>query len=203
MIPLPGSGFVYSLLKDVRNWGLTRLRGRRLTVAGARGWTVDQWYHPAEAVKEFGDQNLLQLREEAEQRRDEALAERGEGITIGDRPIPPYRSPEVPETPEEAEARKRFSALDQQYDDTRRKVDALTYLIREDLIARLTRGELIARGFREPFSHGAPYLTISRHEWRVIGLQLADRAGDGGGVSYVGLTIGKVGTKSLFWRRNR
>jgi hypothetical protein len=68
-----------------------------------------------------------------------------------------------------------------------------------DLKEQLTRGELIARGFREPLSHGAPYLTISRHEWRVIELKLPDRA-EGGGIGYVGLTIGKPGTKRLFRR---
>jgi hypothetical protein len=29
MIPVPGTSFVYSLLKDVGTWGLARLRGRR------------------------------------------------------------------------------------------------------------------------------------------------------------------------------
>jgi hypothetical protein len=70
-----------------------------------------------------------------------------------------------------------------------------------DLKEQLTMGELIARGFREPLSHGAPYLTISRHEWRVIELKLPDRA-EGGGIGYVGLTIGKPGTKRLL-RRGR
>ena len=66
---------------------------------------------------------------------------------------------------------------------------------------RLRRGELIARGFREPLSPGAPYRPISWHEWRVMELKLPDRA-EGGGIGYVGLTIGKPGTRRLF-RRGR
>jgi hypothetical protein len=76
----------------------------------------------------------------------------------------------------------------------------MTDILLEDLQEKLLCGELIARGFREPFLHGAPYLTISRLEWHVLEVKLPDRA-SGGGVSYVGLTIGKAGTKRLFRRR--
>jgi hypothetical protein len=63
-------------------------------------------------------------------------------------------------------------------------------------------GELIARGFAEPSSHGAPYLTISRHEWQILKLDpQGDQAARGGGVGYIGLTIGKPGTRSFFRRR--
>ena len=103
----------------------------------------------------------------------------------------------MPETPEELEAREQFH---QQDEVESRRMAAVDQWINEDLNRRLAAGELIARGFREPFSHGAPYLTISRHEWKIIRLEPPDRA-QGGGVSYVGLTIGRVGTKSFFRRR--
>jgi hypothetical protein len=55
--------------------------------------------------------------------------------------------------------------------------------------------------FDEPFSHGAPYLTIPRQEWLIIKLEAPDRA-EGAGVGYIGLRIGKAGTKSVFrWRK--
>jgi hypothetical protein len=115
--------------------------------------------------------------------------------TIDQRIIAEWYSPPLGthETPEKTEARK----LLKRYEDVKRKVEAFTNLIYKDLDEQLVRGELIARGFREPFSHGAPYLTISRHEWRIIKLGPPDRA-EGGGVSYVGLTIGKVGTSHSF-----
>ena len=74
-----------------------------------------------------------------------------------------------------------------------------------DLRARLTSGELIARGFREPISQTTPYLTISRHEWRVILLESpgeTDTSGRaaGAGIAYIGLTIGKPRTKRLLRR---
>jgi hypothetical protein len=208
MIPLPGASFVYSLLKDIWSW-LTGLRGRRLlpalfqsTVASTKGWTVDHWHHPVEAFLKFGDQDWLRDRKEAEKERDKAEAERRKGVTIGDRRISPYWSLGVPQTPEEAEARKCFSSLEQRYTDAQRKVDFLAKMINEDLTEQLARGELMARGFRAPFSHGAPYLTISRHEWRIIKLDAPTDRAEGGGVSYVGLTIGKAGTKSFLRRAN-
>jgi hypothetical protein len=105
----------------------------------------------------------------------------------------------MPETPEELEAREQFH---QQDEVESRRMAAVDQWINEDLNRRLATGELVARGFREPFSHGAPYLTISRHEWKIIRLEPPDRA-QGGGVSYVGLTIGRVGTKSFFRRRRQ
>jgi hypothetical protein len=72
----------------------------------------------------------------------------------------------------------------------------------DNLHFQLVEGHLVARGFREPFAHGAPYLTISRHEWRIVKLDDpigSDRA-SGGGISYIAVTIGKPGTKRLFLR---
>jgi len=54
-LPLPGSGFVYSMLKDVWSWGSSRLRGRRLAPEVFRGWTVDEWYDLYDARSRFGD----------------------------------------------------------------------------------------------------------------------------------------------------
>jgi hypothetical protein len=88
-----------------------------------------------------------------------------------------------------------------QSDSASARVQALRKLLREDLEGQLVSGDLIARGFREPFSHGAPYLVISRNEWRIIKLEQPDRAA-GGGISYIGVTIGEPGTKRLF-RRGR
>jgi hypothetical protein len=71
MIPIPGASFVYSLLKDVGSWGLTRLRERRFSHV-FQGWTVDQWCRPDLAIEEFGNQDWVRARKEAEQRRKEA-----------------------------------------------------------------------------------------------------------------------------------
>jgi hypothetical protein len=176
MIPLPGASFVYSLLKDVGNWSLTRLRGRRVQL-WAKGWTVGDWYPPALAAEKFGDQDRLQHRKNAQQQLEKVWAERDE---LWDDVLD----------------------FNKRYEDAQGTVDLFTDLICEDLRQRLARGELIARGFREPFAPGAPYLTISRHEWRIIKLDLPDRA-EGSDAGYVGLTIGKVGTKSLFRRRTQ
>jgi len=172
-IPLPGAGLVYSLFKDV--W--SRLQGLRLPHAEAfQRWTVDQWYHPTAAIDQFGDQDLVARRDEAHREANRLWKEVPSGVGI---------------TPEE------YTSARHRADHASQRVGALGALLQEGLKARLVNGELIARGFREPFSHGAPYLTISRHEWRIIKLEPPDRAA-GGSVSYVGLTIGKVGTKSFF-----
>jgi hypothetical protein len=107
-----------------------------------------------------------------------------------------YYLSETPEAPEHV--RKLYK----QYLDTKPQVEAYNNLIREDLNERLARGELIAKGFQEPFSHGAPYLTIARHEWLILKLVWPDRA-QGGGASYIGLTIGKAGTRSIFRRHEQ
>jgi hypothetical protein len=73
-----------------------------------------------------------------------------------------------------------------------------------EIHAELIRGELIARGFRVPFSPGAPYLTISRQEWRVLNLLYPNHAVDGSSnYAYVGVTIGKPGTKRFLRQRAR
>jgi hypothetical protein len=98
---------------------------------------------------------------------------------------------------EEPEARERFLAFDKQYKEAKLTADALTDVIMADLHNQLVRGELIARGFRKPFALGAPYVTISRHEWHVLNLnELSDASAEG--VGYVGLRIGKAGTKRFF-----
>jgi hypothetical protein len=179
MIPLPG--FAYSVLKDI--WGgLTRLRGRRLQLR-AIGWTVDQWYHPALAAEKFGNRDLLQHLEDAKVAVEREWAKYRED----------WQDPEK----DLRETVRAFNA------DAEREVDRVTDLLYGDLRQRLIRGELIARGFREPFSDGPPYRAIPCHEWRIIELvEPRDRA-EGGGVAYIGLTIGKVGTKSIFGRRKQ
>jgi hypothetical protein len=173
MIPFPGASFVYSLLKDIWSWGFSRFRARRFQL-WARGWTVGRWYHPYEAYEKFGDQDWLRY---YNQEQEKAFVEFGKDH--GREYLP--------------------HAISREYEDKIRQYD---HLIREDLHERLARGELIARGFREPFSHGAPYLTISRHEWLIIKWVEPDRA-EGGGVSYIGLTIGKAGTRSIFRRHKQ
>ena len=91
--------------------------------------------------------------------------------------------------------------LDPRYVDAELQIEHRDDILLPGLNRRLRRGELIARGFREPLSPGAPYRPISWHEWRVMELKLPDRA-EGGGIGYVGLTIGKPGTRRLF-RRGR
>jgi hypothetical protein len=144
----------------------------------------------------FGDPDLLQRRREAEERREKARAERDKLSPSRNHPDLPFVEPEEPE---EQEARERFIAFHKQYQDAKLTADAFTSLIIADLHGQLVRGELIARGFRKPFAQGAPDLTISRHEWHVIRLEeLTGASGDG--VGYVGLTIGKVRSKSFFRR---
>jgi hypothetical protein len=167
MIPVPGASFVYSLLKDIWSWGLPWFRGRRFQ---PWGWTVGRWYHPYDATEKFGDQDRLRYYKEAQLGMEKAFFE----------------------CCKDAKSDEKYK----QYKDAKLQVEGFDDLIREDLNELLARGELIARGFREPFSHGAPYLTISRHEWLIIELVPLDRA-EGGGVSYIGLRIGKAGTRSV------
>jgi hypothetical protein len=198
MIPLPGANFVYSLIKDLWSW--LRVRSARgvsqSIVAHGKRWTVGHWYNPDEAIFEFGSQGALQSLREARTERDKAWNER-DLFHIDDKRVVTFNPVATEETPEVREAKTR--ALCKRYDDAELAVDAFLNLIYQDLNDQLLRGELIARGFREPFSHGVPYRTISRHEWRILKLEPPDRA-TGGGVSYVGLTIGKAGTKSFFRR---
>jgi hypothetical protein len=176
-IPLAGAGFIYSLVKDVGRWSLSRLQGRHLPrIDGFRRWTVDQWYVPWTALYLFLDQDLMEESKAAAEEANrmwEALPS-GAGMT-----------------PEEYRSAKA------QADKALVRANTLRALAWEELQKRLANGELMARGFREPLSHGAPYLTISRHEWRVIKLEPPDRAA-GGGIAYAGLMIGKPGSKRLF-----
>jgi hypothetical protein len=161
-----------SFLYSLLKDGVSWLRGRRLLRADAfRRWTVDQWYQPEWAVDEFVDPDWLRQRAEAYRECTKAWDTWANGST-------------------------RDEAL---YEEAKRKLDSWDGLIREALNNQLVRGELVARGFREPFSHGASYLTISRHEWRIIKVEWPDRA-TGGGVTYIGVTIGKPGTKRFFSR---
>jgi hypothetical protein len=138
------------------------LRGRRLPRVGVfRHWTVDQWYHPDAAAREFGDQDWLRQRDEAYLEGNKVWGAWARGITTD---------------------QKLFENAKQKAKDASQEADVYDNLILEDLNDRLVLGELKARGFREPFSHGAPYLTISRHEWRVLKLEWPNRA-TGGGVS--------------------
>jgi hypothetical protein len=197
-IPLPGTSFLYSLLKDVGRWCWPKLHGYRLPrVAAFQQWTVDQWYRPYDAIQRFGDQGWVQRRNEArneQSRLAAALHEHrckfGEGW-----------APDVADTPAVAEAKERERALHEQWEAANSEFDHFDYLLSEDLHDRLLSGELIARGFNEPFAHGAPYLTISRHEWLIINLQdqpITPVRAEGNGISYIGITIGKPGTKRLF-----
>jgi hypothetical protein len=154
-------------------------RGRRFQL-WARVWTVDHWYPAADAPGKFGDQDILRHFNEVQQKKTSAFLEWSKGYTISKTPL----------------------QEDKQYLLTKAQVERYGNLIREDLNEQLARGELIAKGFREPFSHGAPYTTISRHEWLVIKLVPPDHA-QGGGVSYIGLTIGKAGTRSIFRRHKQ
>jgi hypothetical protein len=86
------------------------------------------------------------------------------------------------------------------YEEANRHATALQMSIESDLNDQLVRGKLIARGFREPFTPSAHYLTISRHEWRVLKLDAWSDRVEGGGVSYIGVTIGRAGTKRFFRR---
>jgi hypothetical protein len=181
MLPLPGPGFFYSLLKDVGRLSLGRLRSRSLPRAEAfRRWTVDQWYPPSTAIREFADQDLARRSDKANQEAD-LLRDEAMGMTWEQYP----------------EAYKAASA---EANDATIRADALYELLKGDLEYQLLNGDLIARGFAEPHSHRAPYLTICRHEWRVIKLEPPENRAAGGGVSYIGVTIGKPGTKRFLCR---
>jgi len=194
-IPLPGAGFVYSLLKDVGRWCWTRLRGRCLPrVETFQQWTVEQWYREYAAIGKFGDQDLVQRRDEAWKKWAATL-----DLVEHSRKVGEDLALDVAEAPDVTEAKEE---LDRVRHEQGERYDRFHWLLSEDLHDRLLSGELLARGFREPFSHAAPYLTISRHEWRIIKItdEFLDRA-EGGGVAYVGLTIGKPGTKRFLRRR--
>jgi hypothetical protein len=86
------------------------------------------------------------------------------------------------------------------YEEAHRHARMLQLHIETDLNDQLVSGKLIARGFREPFTPGGRYLTISRHEWRVLKLDAWSDRVEGGGVSYIGVTIGRAGAKRFFRR---
>jgi hypothetical protein len=181
MLPLPGPGFFYSLLKDLGRLSLGRLRGRSLPRAEAfRRWTVDQWYPASTAIREFADQDLVRRSDKANQEANQ-LWEEALGITWEAYP-------------------EAYKASRAQANDATIRADALYELLREGLECQLLNGDLIARGFAEPYVHRAPYLTISRHAWRVIKLEAPETRAAGGGISYIGVTIGKPGTKRFLWR---
>jgi len=159
------------LLKDL--WSL--LRDRRLLHAEVlRQLTVDEWYHPSVAISEFADPQLLGAREIADQEAARINWPSGAGMSPEE-----YRS-----------ARARAESVQASADNLHQRV-------MENIQGQLVCGELIARGFREPVCHGAFYLPISKHEWRILKLEPPDRAA-GGGVSYTGLTIGKADTRRFF-----
>jgi hypothetical protein len=84
MLPLPGANFVYSFGKDVWRWGSSRWRGRNLLRAEVfRRWTVDQWYEPFAAIREFADQELLGRSDNADEEHRKLWEElpSGEGMT--------------------------------------------------------------------------------------------------------------------------
>ena len=162
----------YSAFRDIWNAVSTRLRKRRLTSEVFRAWTVDQWYELPAAIEKLGDQVWARQRIKVRKKLGE------------------------------------LEELDPRYVDAERQIEHLDDILLPGLNRRLRRGELIARGFRRSSERtvavldpGAPYRTISPHEWRVIELKLPDRA-EGCGIGYVGLTIGKPGTRRLF-RRGR
>jgi hypothetical protein len=115
------------------------------TVARARRWRVDHWYPLDEAIREFGDRELVRCSAEANRK----CWQEATGAEVNQVEL------------EEATERDEY----------------LRERLLEDLRDRLTSGELIARGFREPLSQSAPYLTISRHEWRVIWLETPGHPG--------------------------
>jgi hypothetical protein len=104
--------------------------GRNLLRAEVfRRWTVDQWYEPFAAIREFADQDLLGRSDNADE----------EHRRLGD------------ELPSEAgmTAEEYKNARDQA-DRASVRVIALRALLQEDLERQLVSGDLIARGFREP-----------------------------------------------------
>jgi hypothetical protein len=172
------------------------------TVARARGWTVAEWHSPYSVVEVFGDRDLLKRRSEAWERRKNAWVEQQKLSPSfnADDPDGPFMTLEEPQGPK---ARERFLALDRMYEEANTDGEAFDGLLRAGIHIRLLSGELIARGFREPFTHGAPYLTISRHEWHIIRLEEGSTRAVGNGVAYVGVTIGKPGTRRFLRRRGR
>jgi hypothetical protein len=95
---------------------------------------------------------------------------------------------------------EEHKVMTEQLNDAQHRIHYYQMLLGDDLRERLLRGELIARAYREPHVHGALEVTISRHEWRILRPTLPDRA-EGAGIGYVGVMIGKPGTKRLFRRR--
>jgi len=84
MLPLPNASVVYSIGKAVWRWGSNRWRGRNLLRAEVfRRWTVDQWYQPFAAIREFADQDLLGRRDSAneEHRRLGEELRSGQAVT--------------------------------------------------------------------------------------------------------------------------
>jgi hypothetical protein len=172
------------------------------TAAHVKGWSVDQWYLPIDAAEKFGIpglQGLLRYLEAAKQEQQETRAELREHLKVWAelREYFKDRTQTPSETREIIEARERFRVLHKQYKREKMNVQECMKFIFLGLNAQLANGELIARGFQEPCSHGSPYLTISRYEWLIIELKAPDRA-EGAGVSYAGVTIGEVGTRSFF-----
>jgi len=136
-----------------------------------RSWTVLEWLEPYDAVIQFGDQSIASKVVEARV----ALAT----LTFG------YPSTE--------EQRK-------QYDPLKLRANLETSVLLRNIIPLLLKGSLVAKGFRCPMVHDAPYLPITCSEWLILYLDINDGGAEGEGIKYAGITIGKARTKRLFQR---
>jgi len=86
------------------------------------------------------------------------------------------------------------------YDPLKLRADLETSVLLTNIIPFLLNGSLVAKGYRNPMVHGAPYLPIARSEWLILQLDIDRSSAEGEGIKYVGMTIGKSGTKRFFQR---
>ena len=91
------------------------------------------------------------------------------------------------------EQEKRYKPL---YLEYTAKTSELVY----ELTTLVLEGALVVKGYRSPMIHGAPYLPISRSEWLILHLDVQEGTAEGEGIKYVGMTIGRTGTKLFFQR---
>jgi hypothetical protein len=179
------------LLKDSVELALSgwrSIRERRLlslfqaTVGLTRGWTVAERHSPFSVVEVYGEQGYLQRRNEARKQRQKAWVEQYKLSPSFDAENPEGDFVDI-EEPQESEARERFLALGRTYYEANVQSNAFEDLLWSGIHIKLVSGELVARGFREPFSYDAPYFTIPRHHWRVLRLQRMTERAEGEGVA--------------------
>jgi hypothetical protein len=136
-----------------------------------RSWSVLEWLEPWDAAIKFGEQSIVSKVVET----NTALRALG------------YLYPSTEEQHKE-------------YDPLAADINRQTSFLIGNITTLLLNGPLVAKGYRHPMIHDAPYLPVKCSEWRILRLDIDEGSAEGEGIKYVGMTIGKADTKHFFQR---